>query len=594
MLRRAACLAVMLSVYPGLAEATGQNTAPPPSPTPTPGKPGISVLVGRPTPTPTPTPTPATNLTGQNPNSRSTGQGPGPTPTPQPTPTTGKPGEPPNEPGKPAGGEYEWRFKIKANQTASSNIQALNICKRTHRFEIDTQSLPSFMHLQGPPGFQVEAKSEHLVPVQFDSTGLLDGLHEAHVLIRCTTCRTESTCNQDFQRLHIYMTVEPGTAAKFVPGRILVTVPVDSEATPQTIAKKLSSIYEMKVEQFTPLKSLKVVIIVFVLPEGADVLKKTAELESAGVIAQPDFIYATSDDAVEAPEVSAQSQYGPKMIHADRLHGSVTGKGVTIALIDTGVDSKHPALADRIAQQEDMTGKGFSADVHGTLLAGIIAADPSRPGGINGIAPGVSLLAIKACQPQSPRSAAAQCWSLTLAKGLDFAIQKKAAVINMSLGGPAGVEDKLLRRAVDEAVSRGAMVVAAAGNDGPVAQPGLPAALPNVVAVTAVDSKERLYPSATQGDFIDLAAPGVDIVSTSPGGRVLVSSGTSLAAAFVSGSAALALQQQPQLSRQALTSLLERTAKDLGSQGRNHQFGHGLVDACRPVAELRHDSKLCR
>jgi len=493
-------------------------------------------------------------------------------------------------------GEYEWRFTIKANQKASSNIQARNLCNKTHRFEITTESLPSFMSLQGAPGFQVEAKTVYSVPVQVDSTGLLDGLHEAHVLIRCATCRSEPTCGQDYQRLHIYLTVELQTTAKFVPNRVLVTIPLDSGESWKTVAKKLASTYKMDVEQVTQLKSLKIAIVVFSLPAGTDVLKRVAEIESDGLAAQPDFIYATSDEGLNEAEAETplQQQYGPTMIHADRLRGSVTGKGVKIALIDTGVDSSHPGLLGKIAEQADMTGKGFTADVHGTLLAGIIAAEPARAGGIYGIAPGASILAVKACEPNSPRSAAAQCFSLALARGLDFAIVKKAAVINMSLGGPAGVEDRLLKRAVDQAVSDGAMVVAAAGNDGPKAPPGFPAALPNVVAVTAVDSKEQLYPSATQGEFVDLAAPGVDIVSTSPGGRVLVSSGTSLAAAFVSGSAALALQQQPRLSRKALQALLERTAKDLGSAGRNRQFGHGLVDACRSVAELRHDSKLCR
>jgi hypothetical protein len=529
-----------------------------------------------PTPSPTPSPSPAGK----------------PGPTPSPTPITNKTGGGPQPAA--SNGEYEWRFTIKANQKASSNIQTRNVCSRTHRFEIATESVPSFMSLQDAPGFQVEAKSEHLLPVQFDSTGLLDGLHEAHVLIRCTTCRSEPTCTQDSQKLHIYMTVELQTTAQFVPGRILVTIPLDSGESWKAIAKKLASTYNMKVEQVTQLKSLKIAIIVFSLPGGTDVLKRMAELESEGLVAQPDFIYETSDEGLEAVETPAQQQYGPQMIHADRLRGSVTGKGVKIALIDTGVDSSHPGLLGKIAEQADMTGKGFTADVHGTLLAGIIAAEPARAGGINGIAPGASILAIKACQPNSSRSAAAQCFSLALARGLDFAIEKKAAVINMSLGGPAGVEDRLLKRAVDQAISDGAMVVAAAGNDGPKATPGFPAALPNVVAVTAVDSKEQLYPSATQGDFVDLAAPGVDIVSTSPGGRVLVSSGTSLAAAFVSASAALALQQQPQLTRKALQSLLERTAKDLGAPGRNRQFGHGLVDACRPVAELRHDSRLCR
>ena len=142
-------------------------------------------------------------------------------------------------------------------------------------------------------------------------------------------------------------------------------------------------------------------------------------------------------------------------------------------------------------------------------------------------------------------------------------------------------------------MDRGIAVVAAAGNDGPQGRPGFPAALAKVVAVTAVDANEQLYPSATQGNFVQVAAPGVEIVSTGPGGKVMVSSGTSFAAAFVSGTAALLLQQEPQLSPSALQSLLESTAKDLGPAGKDPQFGSGLIDACRAATQLGANGIIC-
>ena len=169
-------------------------------------------------------------------------------------------------------------------------------------------------------------------------------------------------------------------------------------------------------------------------------------------------------------------------------------------------------------------------------------------------------------------------------------MQKKARIINLSLGGP---NEKLLTRLLAEAADRGIAVVAAAGNDGQHGQPRFPAALPQVIAVTAVDANEQIYPEATQGDFIALAAPGVEIVSTSPGGKVMVSSGTSFATAFVTGTAALVLEQQPELAPSALRSLLESTATDLGSPGKDPQFGSGLLNACQAVAQLRRDPKLC-
>jgi Subtilase family len=493
----------------------------------------------------------------------------------------------------PAAGELQWRFSVKANTKASSTITAHNICRRPHEFEVVTQDLPVFMRLLAEPAFQVQPRTDHLFPVQFDATGLSPGLHEARVVIKCLTCHNEKTCSQDFQTLHIYMTVEAAPQI-FESSRVLVTIRRGSEDM-QATASSLAMAYGMKVEDISELDSLKSALIAYSLPAGADVLAKVAELESHSLTAQPDFLYSASalGQATEVPLPPAQLQYGPKLIRVDRLRGSLTGKGVKVALIDTGVDANHPSLQGRIVMQTDVTGRGFTADAHGTMLAGIIAATARGGTGIAGIAPDAEILSVKACHPLAPQGLPAQCWSGTLAKGLDFAIAKKVALINMSLGGPGGVEDKLLKQMVDAAAGRGMVVVAAAGNDGPQGKPGFPAALPNVVAVTAVDSQEQLYAIATTGDFVDLAAPGVEILSTSPGGKYLVSSGTSLAAAFVSGIAALVLEQQPGISPQALQSLLERTAKHLGRPGKDPQFGSGLVDACAAVAELRGNRNLC-
>jgi subtilisin family serine protease len=328
--------------------------------------------------------------------------------------------------------------------------------------------------------------------------------------------------------------------------------------------------------------------------DGTDVAAKVAELGPHVLLAQQDFLYDNCGGNSQQPDPALQLQYGPALIEADRLRGIVTGKGVRVALIDTGLDANHPAIQGKITEKKDLTGQGFSPDIHATLLAGIIAAGTTRDTSVWGIAPQSEILAIKACQPRSPQAIQAQCWSLTLAQGMDYAVQRNADIINLSLSGPTGVEDKLITRLVDQAVGRGIVVIAAAGNSGPHGQPAFPAVLPNVIAVTAVDSKEQLYSSATRGDFIDLSAPGVEIISTGPGGKLLVASGTSLAAAFVTGTAALVLQQQPRISPQALQALLEHTAKDLGPPGKDSQFGSGLVDACHAIAQLKGDPKLCR
>ncbi len=189
----------------------------PPTGQSTPPKPTTSAPVATPTATPKPP--------GSDPaNSQSTQKQNAPTPgNSRAAPQTQPPSAPANSlattpeqetPGRPAGGWFEWRFTIKANHRASSNITARNICRKPQRFEIVMQDLPTFMLLQGEPGFLVPPGSQHLVPVQFDSTGLATGLHEGWVSIKCVTCRTEATCSQDFQRLHIYMTVEPAPAPR--------------------------------------------------------------------------------------------------------------------------------------------------------------------------------------------------------------------------------------------------------------------------------------------------------------------------------------------------------------------------------------------
>jgi len=445
------------------------------------------------------------------------------------------------------------------------------------------------VRLAGKPGFNVDPQSRHVVPVQFNSQGLPAGLHEGMIVIKCVTCH-ENGCSQDRQLLHIYMTVEQESTAAFVPNRILATISLDAPEGVEAAAGKLGSSHGLNLAEIHRLDSIHVALIVFTLPPGSDVLAKAAELGREVLLAQPDYLYQTTAGTAQENTSLVALQYGPKLIHADRLAGVLTGKGVRVAIIDTGVDVSHPAFKGRITDQYDTTGKGFTPDIHGTFLAGIIASQPGNSGAILGVAPGVEILAIKACQPETPQAIQAQCWSLTLAQALDVALQKKARVMNFSLSGP---NEKLLARLINEAVSRGDVVVAAAGNSGPHGPPSYPAALPNVIAVTAVDANEQLYPEATRGDFIALAAPGVEIASTRPGGKFMASSGSSYATAFVTATSALVLEQQS-LSPGALQSLLERTAKDLGPPGKDSLFGSGLVDACKAVAQLRGDQKLCQ
>src|SRR5215469_1087544 len=482
-------------------------------------------------------------------------------------------------------GEFEWRFSIRPDRVVSSGITAENSCSSDLRFEIDLEHLPAFVRVRGEAGAMVASHDKHNFPVQFDSTGLAAGTHQGSVMIKCVTCR-KNGCSKDREVLQIYMTVEGERAGPaYVRDRVLVVIPFDSDEGVEAAAKKLAAKHGLLAGEIHRLDSIHAALIAFVLPQGSDVAAKVAELLQEVLIAEPDYLFTTNDGAsAQENSALAKVEYGPKLIHADRLQGSLSGKGVRVAIVDSGIDVNNPALKGKVVEQFDATGKGLTADVHGTMLAGIIAADPGNSGGVHGIAPAAEIVAIKACQPETAQAIQAQCSVVTLAQGLDFAIQKKARIINFSLSGPG---EKLLQRLLDVALNQGIVVVAAAGNDGPHGRPGFLAALPRVIAVTAVDAGEHLYPLATQGDFIAVAAPGVEVVSIAPGGSLQVSSGTSFAAAFVSGTAALMIEQKPGVTPTELRSLLERTAKDLGPPGKDPQFGSGLVDACRATQVCR-------
>ena len=362
---------------------------------------------------------------------------------------------------------------------------------------------------------------------------------------------------------------------EFVVDRVLATIPLADLAAMQALAQAIAADHNLTFLAVNALDSVNLGLAEYTILDGLDPLAKSAELAADARVesSQPEFIYQTT---------SKQEQlfYGRKLIRADVLTQNSTGKGVRIALIDTGVDVARSELKGKIAESVDMTGKGFTADVHGTMLAGIIAAD--RTSGI-GVAPSVELLAIKSCQAQRPQRIEGTCWSSTLTRGIDFANTKAARAINLSVGGP---QDKLVTRLVNEAVKRNIAVVAAAGNDGQKGQPRYPAALDNVLAVTAVDADRQLYRDATRGKFIDVSAPGVEIVSLGPGTRFPISSGTSFAAAYVTGTIALLLEQKGGFTPIELQAALEKAARDLGTPGKDEEFGSGLVDICQTMEQL--------
>jgi len=204
-----------------------------------------------------------------------------------------------------------------------------------------------------------------------------------------------------------------------------------------------------------------------------------------------------------------------------------------------------------------------------------------------GIAPGARILAVRAFDG----SDTSEGTTLSILKGLDWAVARGARVINMSFAGPS---DPQIALGLAVAQRKGVVLVAAAGNLGPKSPPLYPAADPNVIAVTATDAQDQLLAVASRGRHIAVAAPGDDTLAPAPGGGYQFSTGTSIAAAQVSGVAALLLELQPGLKPDALRKILLSTATDLGPKGRDVQFGAGLADANRAILSLNAASAAAR
>ena len=308
--------------------------------------------------------------------------------------------------------------------------------------------------------------------------------------------------------------------------------------------------------------------VVMSLPPGASAEEMAAEVSRDRDVAwsQPmnDFQTLAAPAAHDDPLYPAQP--ARTLWQLDAVHRLATGRGVTVAVIDSGIDARHPDLAGQVRANINLVdGRPFMAERHGTAVAGIIAARADNRIGIAGIAPGARLMGLRACWQGTTAATIAACDSLSLARALHYAIDHRADVINMSLGGPP---DRLLGALLDAGMARGASVVAA--YDPRQADGGFPASHPGVVAVAGnpLPGRRRIV----------YAAPAQDIPATQPGGGWGLVDGTSYAAAHVSG--LIALIREPRSHRQGQPMLV--------------MSGRGTIDALATVQGRRADcGKAC-
>jgi subtilisin family serine protease len=292
-----------------------------------------------------------------------------------------------------------------------------------------------------------------------------------------------------------------------------------------------------------------------------------------GVISvQRDFRYLLQEQKAGQTE-GDPAQYALAKLRLPEAHTLARGANVLVAVIDSGIDARHPELAGAVTDSFDALGTGEGPHVHGTGIAGAIASHAR----LMGAAPAVHLIAICAF---GKGSVGVESSSFVILKSLDHAVTQHAQVINMSFAGP---KDALIERAINAIAAKGIVMIAASGNAGAKSPPLYPAANPRVIAVSATDARDKLFEASNRGSHIALAAPGAEIFLPAPDQKYQITSGTSFAAAYVSGVAALMLERNPALKPDDLRAILTRTARDLGSPGRDDLFGAGEADAYAAV-----------
>lgn len=277
---------------------------------------------------------------------------------------------------------------------------------------------------------------------------------------------------------------------------------------------------------------------------------------------------AATASAASGPAPASQ-QYAVDKLHLAEAHRIARGERVLVAVIDSGIDTAHPELAGAIAKSVDLVEDGSAEPhAHGTAMAGAIAAKAQ----LTGVAPAAQVVALRAF---SASGKGASSTSFLLVSAVDRAVQEGARVINLSFAGP---NDPMLSEALKRARAKNIVLVAAAGNAGPSSPPLYPAADPSVIAVTATDENDKIFAGANRGRYIAVAAPGVDVLVPEPRGSYGLSTGTSVAAAHISGVAALLLARNPSLDPDGVKQILRRSARSLGETP-PEAGGAGLADA---------------
>lgn len=320
------------------------------------------------------------------------------------------------------------------------------------------------------------------------------------------------------------------------------------------------------------------------LPPGLSVADAAIKYKSMPEVAyvEPNFL-ATSLAEVNDPYFG--KQWNLQKVGATTAYDTSQGGNTLIAVVDTGVDTSHPDLSAVTTTGFNAitnTTNAFDDNGHGTHVAGIAAAHTNNGTGVASIAYKATILPVKVLDKDGVGTYA------DVAEGITYAADKGARIVNLSLGGSS--DSLTLKQAVSYAQNKGSIVVAAAGNNGS-STPSYPAAYAGVLAVSASDSTDSLASFSNYGSNVFVAAPGVSILSSTPGSGYQSLSGTSMAAPHVAGLIALTLSYKPTLSNTEVIDAIKQSSEKVGSatydqNGWNQYFGYGRISAATTLSKL--------
>jgi subtilisin family serine protease len=337
------------------------------------------------------------------------------------------------------------------------------------------------------------------------------------------------------------------------------------------VLTQLAREHDLRRVEGWPIQSLDVYCEVLTVPAGRDVKEVLTALnrDPRVDLAQRMNLFNTQAARYDDPYLELQS--AATTMDVEGAHALATGRGVSIAIIDSAIDGSHPDLRGRVHLARNLVTDhplARNGEIHGTAIAGIIASAVNNREGIIGVAPDVSIAALRACWAVGEDGLAAQCSSFSLARALELALGLQPNVINLSLAGP---DDPLLSRLLDRVIEQGIVVVTAypSSSESSLA---FPSSHPRVLT-----AHSSLVPVNSDSPYA-LAAPADEVLTTTPGARYAFLTGNSLAAAHTTGVVALLMERQPDLDAERIAAILTATT--------TYSAGSASINACRAVARV--------